>query len=40
MENDEIPNPTKSINSAFNSVTLINGIIDGSKLPTEKIEVK
>lgn len=40
MENDEIPNPTKSIKSAFNSVILINGIIDGSKLPTEKIEVK
>jgi hypothetical protein len=40
MENDEIPNPTKSIKSAFDSVTLINGIIDGSKLPTEKNVVK
>jgi hypothetical protein len=40
MENDKTPNPSKSIKSAFDSVTLINGIIDGSKLPTEQIDVK
>lgn len=40
MKNDNTPNPLKSINSAFDSVTLINGIIDGSKLPTEQIAVK
>ena len=33
-------NPSKSINSAFDSVTLINGIIGGTKLVTEEIQVK
>lgn len=40
MGNDKTLNPSKSIKSAFDSVTLINGIIDGSKLPTEQIDVK
>ena len=33
-------NPSKSIDSAFDSVTLINGIIGGTKLVTEEIQVK
>jgi hypothetical protein len=33
-------NPSKSIESAFDSVTLINGIISGTKLVTEEIQVK
>ena len=33
-------NPSKSIDSAFDSVTLINGIISGTKLVTEEIQVK
>ena len=33
-------NPSKSIDSAFDSVTSINGIISGTKLVTEEIQVK
>lgn len=33
-------NPSKSIDSAFDSVTLINKIISGTKLVTEEIQVK
>lgn len=40
MGNDKSPNPSKSITSAFDSVTLINEIINGSKLTTEQIDVK
>ena len=33
-------NPSKSIDSAFDSVTLINGIIGGTKLVKEEMQVK
>jgi len=39
-EKERVPNVARSINSAFDSVNLINGIIDGSKLINDDIDTK